>query len=306
MITALCGGVGAAKMLRALSMVIDEKDLTGIVNVGDDLVMHGLKICPDLDTITYTLAGLDNTETGWGLAGETWRVMAELGALGGENWFSLGDRDLATHLYRTQRLQHGATLTEITAELATHHGVGVTLLPSSLEEIATRFSTPEGTSLSFQEYFVKHHHSVVVDGISFRGAETARPGPGVIDAINDAERIVICPSNPLISIDPILAIPGIREALITRRDDVVAVSPLIGGKALKGPADRLMAELGHDVSNKGIAALYAPLAATLLIDFSDGDDAADVIDEGIDCFVTNTIMDTPERSQMVAMAVLSA
>jgi LPPG:FO 2-phospho-L-lactate transferase len=293
-------------MLRSLAMIVDEGDITGIVNVGDDLVLHGLKICPDLDTITYTLAGLDNTETGWGLAGETWRVMAELGALGGENWFSLGDRDLATHLYRTERLRSGATLTEVAAELARHHGVGVRLLPSSLDEVATRFSTPEGTSLSFQEYFVKHHHAVVVDGISFLGAETARPGPGVIEAIEEAERLVICPSNPLISIDPILAIPGIREALVRRRDDVVAVSPLIGGKALKGPADRLMAELGHDVSNKGIAALYAPVASTLLIDFSDGEDAADVIDEGIDCFVTNTVMDTPERSQAVALAVLSA
>jgi LPPG:FO 2-phospho-L-lactate transferase len=305
-ITVLCGGVGAAKMLRGLAMVVPADLLCGIVNVGDDLVMHGLRICPDLDTITYTLAGLDNTETGWGLAGESWRVMEELSALGGESWFSLGDRDLATHLYRTQRLAAGGSLTEITAELLAHHGVGLRLLPVTEDSLATVFTTPHGASLSFQEYFVKHHHSIEVSSVSFEGAEAARPGAGVLEAIESADRIVISPSNPMISIAPILAVPGVLEALRSRRDDVVAVSPLIGGKALKGPADRLMGELGHPVSNGGIASLYREFAATLIIDFSDAEDAADVIDHDMDCFVTNTVMDSPERSETLAMAVLSA
>jgi LPPG:FO 2-phospho-L-lactate transferase len=306
MITVLCGGVGAARMLDALSLVVDPASLTGIVNTGDDLVMHGLKICPDLDTISYTLAGLNNVETGWGLTGETWRVMDELDALGGEGWFRLGDRDLATHLYRTNRLSEGASLTEITAEIGARLGVGVRLLPATEDEIATTFETPDHGRLSFQEYFVRHRHSIPVSGIAIEGAEAARPAPGVLEAIGGAERIVISPSNPLISVAPILAIPGVREALRARRTDVVAVSPLIGGRALKGPADRLLVELGHEASPAGIAACYRDVAGTLVIDTQDEGLAGSVEALGLACRVTGTIMRDPDVAGRLAEVVLDA
>jgi len=293
-------------MLRALAEVVPADQLVGIVNVGDDLTLHGLRICPDLDTITYTLAGLDNTETGWGLAGESWRVMAELSALGGESWFSLGDRDLATHLYRTQRLADGDPLSAITASLLAHHGVATTLLPATEDPLATTFDTVEHGTLSFQEYFVKHHHDVAVRGVAVHGAPSARPGPGVLAALEAADRIVISPSNPIISIGPILAIPGISELLAARRSDVVAVSPLVGGRALKGPADRLLDEIGHGASAAGIARTYAEVARALVIDEVDADEAAAVEAAGVACVVTGTIMDSPERSRRLAEVVLDA
>jgi LPPG:FO 2-phospho-L-lactate transferase len=291
-------------MLAALGMVVPPDELVGIVNVGDDLTLHGLRICPDLDTITYTLAGLNNTETGWGLAGETWRVMEELRLLGGEAWFSLGDRDLATHLYRTQRLADGASLGQVTAELLDHAGVATPLLPATEDPLATTFTTVEHGTLSFQEYFVRHHHDVPVEAVSFVGAEQARPGPGVLDALDKADRIVISPSNPLISIAPILAIPGIVEALAARRDDVVAVSPLIGGRALKGPADRLLDEIGHGASAEGVARSYAHVAGTLVIDNIDTTWSGAVEAAGMRCLVTETLMDSPERAAHLGQVVL--
>ena len=291
-------------MLRALSLVVDPSELVGIVNVGDDLDLHGLRICPDLDTITYTLAGLDNTETGWGLTGETWRVMEELDALGGEAWFSLGDRDLATHLYRTQRLSRGDSLRSITSDLLHHFGIRTALLPATEDPVSTIFTTTDAEELSFQEYFVKHHHDVPISEIRFEGSSEAVPTPGVLEAIADAERIIISPSNPLISIAPILAIPGIADALVQRRDDVVAVSPLVGGRALKGPADRLMEELGLGASTKGVATFYQSFAETLVIDSSDADDLVEVIDAEMSCLVIDTVMDSPERSAALATAVL--
>ena len=303
-ITVLCGGVGAAKMLNALRSAIDGAELTGIVNVGDDVTLHGLRICPDLDTITYTLAGINNTETGWGLAGESWRVMSELSDLGGESWFGLGDRDLALHLYRTQRLSHGETLSQITADLVDHFGIEVTLLPASEDPIATRFETASLGELSFQEYFVKHAHGVTVNAVRFDGAERATPAPGVLHALEAADRIIISPSNPLISIGPILAIPAIRACLERRRADVVAVSPLIGGKALKGPADRLLDELGHSATSAGVAALYRSVAATLIIDEVDAEDRASVEAAGMSCIVAGTIMSDPVRAKTLAQVVL--
>ena len=291
-------------MLKALRSTVPGTDLVGVVNVGDDLTLHGLSICPDLDTITYTLAGLNNTETGWGLAGESWRVMEELSALGGESWFGLGDRDLALHLYRTQRLDRGDTLAAITSDVLDRFGVDVTLLPASEDTIATRFETSELGDLSFQEYFVKHHHSVVVSSIHVDGAPAAAPGPGVIEALERAERIIISPSNPLISIGPILAIPGIRSCLERRRQDVIVVSPLIGGKALKGPADRLLDELGFSASSAGVATYYRDVAATLVIDEVDASDIASVEDAGMRCIVTGTVMSDPERSSRLAEVVL--
>ena len=300
----LSGGVGAARLLRALSLVLDPPTITAVVNVGDDLVLHGLTICPDLDTITYTLAGLNNDELGWGLRGETWRVMDELALLGGQAWFRLGDRDLATHLYRSQRLAEGATKSDVARELALRWGVGVQLLPVSDDDVFTVFDTTLGP-LSFQEYFVRHRHSVPVQSISFAGAARARPTHQVVRALNEAERIVIAPSNPLISIDPILHIPGVREILQRRRDDVVAVSPLIAGVALKGPADRLLGELGHEVSCVGVADFYDGLVGTFVIDEADVASAPTIESRGVRVIVTTTIMSDVQNAQRLAKSVLS-
>jgi LPPG:FO 2-phospho-L-lactate transferase len=303
-ITVLSGGVGAARLLRALSDVVDPRELTAVVNVGDDLVLHGLTICPDLDTITYTLAGLNNDELGWGLRGETWRVMDELAELGGAAWFRLGDRDLATHLYRSQRLAEGATKTEVTRELAQRHGVTVTVLPVSDDPLATEFLTDEGR-LSFQEYFVQRRHDVVVRGVEVVGAASARVTAEVEWALAHGDRVVIAPSNPLVSIDPILQVPGVREALRERRDDVVAISPIIRGAALKGPADRLLRELGYESSAWGVAEYYGDLVGTWIIDEADRDLAESIRRRGARVEVTTTIMAEPENARRLAKVVLS-
>jgi LPPG:FO 2-phospho-L-lactate transferase len=303
-ITVLSGGVGAARLLRALSDLHDPAQLTAIVNVGDDVVLHGLTICPDLDTITYTLAGLNNDELGWGIKGETWRVMEELNTLGGEAWFRLGDRDLATHLYRTQRLHDGATKTQVTAELVARHGIRVTILPVTNDPLATEFMTEEGR-LSFQEYFVRRHHDVVVQSVAFVGAEDALPTDEVMTALREASRVVIAPSNPLISIDPILQVPGVRAALRARSSDVVAVSPLINGAALKGPADRLMRELGHESTTLGVVDFYDGLVGTWIIDEADASLEAAIRERGPEVVVTTTIMADPQDARRLATAVLA-
>ncbi len=304
MITVLSGGVGAARLLRALSSVVAPETLTAVVNVGDDLVMHGLTICPDLDTISYTLTGRNNETLGWGLEGETWRVMEQLRTLGGDAWFGLGDLDLATHLYRSQRLANGATKTVVTAELAERFGVPIRLLPVTDDPVATMFETELGP-LTFQEYFVRHHHDVTVRSISFAGAASARLSAESASALREAERIVIAPSNPLISIGPMLAIDGVRSLLAERRADVVAVSPIINGAALKGPADRLLRELGHDVSCVGVAQYYEGLIGTLIIDEVDADQADRVAATGCAVRVTTTIMSNPDHARALATAVLA-
>jgi LPPG:FO 2-phospho-L-lactate transferase len=298
-------------MLSALVGVRPPDSITAIVNVGDDTVLHGLHISPDLDTITYTLAGLDNRETGWGMAGETWTVMEELTRLGGESWFRLGDRDLATHLFRTERLGAGAPLSEVTAAIATRRGIAVTLLPVSDDPVRTRLTLaedtelgPAGTEVAFQDYFVRLHHQVAASAVRFAGAEASRPAPGVAEALTLANRIVVCPSNPIVSIGPLLAVPGILPALTARRDDVIAVSPIVAGAALKGPADRLLRELGHDQSVVGVARLYAPWVGTLVIDEADRDHAPAVEAEGIRCVVAPTVMDSPERAIALARVVV--
>jgi LPPG:FO 2-phospho-L-lactate transferase len=300
----LSGGVGAARLLSALSRALDPSEITAIVNVGDDLVLHGLTICPDLDTISYTLAGLNNDVLGWGLRGESWRVMDELSELGGAAWFRLGDRDLATHLYRSQRMSEGATKSEVTRELCEHWGVKVRLLPVTNDTIATEFDTALGR-LSFQQYFVEHHHEVVVSAIEVVGADTAHAGPGVLETLNECSRIVIAPSNPLISIDPILQVPGVREILARRRDDVVAVSPIINGAALKGPADRLLGELGHDVSCLGVADYYEGLIGTIIIDQADANLRDAISARGVKVEVTTTIMADPDDALRLARVILA-
>jgi len=312
-LVALCGGVGAARMLAGLVRVVPPDDITAIVNVGDDMELHGLSISPDLDTVTYTLAGMDNRETGWGVAGESWTVMDELGRLGGDDWFRLGDRDLATHLFRTGRLRDGAPLSAVTAELARRRGIAVRLVPVTDDLLRTRVMLaeasslgPPGTDVSFQDYFVRLRHGVPVRGVRFEGAEVARPAPGVMDALGDADFIVACPSNPVVSIGPILAVPGMRQALAARREDVVAVSPIVAGAALKGPADRLMAELGTEPSVVGVARLYAPWVGTLVVDVADASHATAVEAEGVRCVVAPTVMRTPERAEALARVVVDA
>ncbi len=306
MITALAGGVGAARLLRGMVEVVPPGDITAVVNVGDDTDLHGLHISPDLDTVLYTMADAINPDTGWGLAGETWRVMESLDRLGGVTWFNLGDRDLATHLYRTQRLAEGATLGTVTGELAGRFGVGVRLVPVTDDPLRTRLLLEGGVEVGFQEYFVKLRHDVAVERVRFAGAEAARPAPGVLEAIADADAVVVCPSNPVVSIDPVLAVPGVADALAARRDDTVAVSPIVAGAALKGPAARLLVEMGGESSVVGVARWYAPWVSTLVIDEADASLAAAVEAEGVRCVVAPTIMSDLARSAALARVVLGA
>ena len=320
MITVLAGGVGAARLLRGMVRAVPASDVTAIVNTADDVVLHGLHVSPDLDTVTYTLAEAGNPETGWGLAGETWQAMDALERLGGHAWFRLGDRDLGTHLHRTGRLADGAGLATVTAEIAAAWGLELTLLPMTEDRVATmvtlarcdeaREESSEQTSeqasreVGFQEYFVRLGHSVAVESVRFDGAQESLPGPGVLDALADADVVVIAPSNPIVSIGPLLAVPGIAEALRSRRADTVAVSPIVAGVALKGPADRLMRELGHEASVVGVARIYRDLAATLVVDTADAGLADAVEAEGMACVVTDTIMSSPEVAADLSRRIL--
>lgn len=311
MLVALAGGVGAARMLRALVSVHEPTQITAVVNTGDDTVLHGLHVSPDLDTVTYTLAGAINEQTGWGLAGETWAAMDALREYGDGRlaWFNLGDRDLATHLYRTTRLAEGASLSDVTAEIAARWAVAVKVVPMSDDRVQTRVVIDdggEGDEIGFQEYFVGRRHDVPILRIRLAGVTTATAAPGVLDAIAEAERIVICPSNPIVSIGPVLATGGIGAAVAARREETVAVSPIIAGHALKGPADRMLTELGHESSVVGVARLWAPYAATLVIDEADASLASEVEAEGVRAVVAPTVMSGPDESAALARVVLSA
>jgi LPPG:FO 2-phospho-L-lactate transferase len=286
--------------------VVPHDELTAIVNVADDIELHGLHISPDLDTITYTVAGAIDPERGWGLAGETWHAMDALTRYPrGRAWFNLGDRDLATHLYRTDRLRAGATLSEVSAEIAEAWGLPLRLLPVTDHRVQTRVTVAGEGEIGFQEYFVQRRHDVPVEGLRFEGADDAHPAPFVLDALRAARRVVVAPSNPLVSIDPVLAVPGVRDAVEARRDDAVAVSPIVAGAALKGPADRLLRELGHDASVVGIARLYAPLVGTLVVDEADAGRAAEVEAEGLRCVVAPTIMRGSAEARALAEVVLA-
>ena len=310
MITVIAGGVGAARFLTGLVQVRPTEEITAVVNVGDDTELHGLSISPDLDTITYTLAGEIDPERGWGLAGETWQAMETLGRLGGHTWFNLGDRDLGTHLYRTARRREGAPLSQVTAEITAGWGLEIVLLPATDDRLRTML-TIEGddgrpTEIGFQEYFVQRQHSVPVRAIRFDGADEARPGPGVLEAIDEAECVVIAPSNPLISIDPVLAVSDVRDAVTAARERTVAVSPIVAGEALKCPADRLLTELGHIPTVVGVAELYAPLASTLVIDEADAALAPAVEASGLRCVVAPTVMSSPRIAAELADTVLDS
>jgi LPPG:FO 2-phospho-L-lactate transferase len=302
--TVLAGGVGAARFLRGLVQATEPSSVTAIVNVGDDTVLHGLHISPDIDTVTYTLAGAINPETGWGLRDETWQAMDMVERYGGPSWFRLGDRDLGTHLYRTGRLSEGAPLSTVTAEIASSWGLEVTLVPATDDRLRTMVTVEGEGEIGFQDYFVGRQHSVPITGVRFAGIESARPGPGVLDAVAGADVVVVAPSNPVVSIGPLLAVPGVRDQMVARRADVVAVSPIIGGRAIKGPADRMLGELGVPVSAAGVARWYRDVAATIVIDAEDEALAAEVEEQGVRSVVTDTIMSSPERAAALARVVI--
>jgi LPPG:FO 2-phospho-L-lactate transferase len=296
-VAVLAGGVGAARLLTGMVRAVPPAEVTAIVNVGDDTVLHGLSISPDLDTVVYTVAGAIDPERGWGLRDESWQAMATLERYGGLTWFGLGDRDLGTHLYRTARLAEGAALSEVTGEIARAWGLELSVLPVSDDPVRTLLTLASGdeagSEVAFQDYFVRLQHSVAVSGVRFSGASSASPAPGVLAALDAADTVVVAPSNPIVSIGPVMAVPGVLDAVAARRTSVVAVSPLVGGRALKGPADRLMRELGHEDSVVGVARLYAPYVATLVIDVADAGLAGAVEAEGLRCVVTDTIMRDP-------------
>ncbi len=310
MLAALAGGVGAARFLCGLVDVVTPGDVTVVVNTGDDDEFHGLWVCPDLDSVTYALAGANNPETGWGLAGETFDTMQALERYGTPTWFRLGDRDLATHLYRSARRRAGASLTTITEEIAAAWGLTTRLLPMSDERVATRITVraPDGTpdELAMQEWFVRDRAEPPVLSVRFDGADRSRPAPGVLEALGDAETILICPSNPVISIAPILAVRGIRDLLRARRDRVVGVSPIIGDRPVKGPADRLMGPLGIEVSCVGVARAYRDICATLVIDAADAAAAPRVEALGVRAAVADTLMRDARIAAALARDTLAA
>jgi LPPG:FO 2-phospho-L-lactate transferase len=302
-IAALAGGVGASKLLLGLYEVMEPEALTIVVNTGDDIVLHGLKISPDLDIVTYTLAGIVDPQKGWGFRGETFHALKRLTIYGRENWFNLGDRDLATHIHRSALLEEGKTLSEAAESIRTALGVKARILPMSDDPVPTIIQTNEG-AMHFQKYLVKRRAEPIVEGIQFRGVQAARPAPGVLEAISEASRIIICPSNPLISIGPILAVPRVREGLRTRKDDVVAVCPLVGGKSLKGPSDQMLVQLGYEATALGVAKLYADFAGTFVVDAADKAQARAIEALGMKIAILPTVMKTLTQKQKLARALL--
>jgi LPPG:FO 2-phospho-L-lactate transferase len=300
--TVLSGGVGGARFLRGMSTVVDSDNITIVGNVADDIEILGLHVSPDLDSILYGLTGLADDERGWGRAAETWNALETVDELGGESWFRLGDRDLGLHLVRTQLLRQGASLTSATAQLAEALGLHCRLLPATDDPLRTFVETPEGT-FSFQTWFVARGHRDEVDAVHYAGAPEARAAPGVVAAVDEADVIVITPSNPYVSIRPILAVDEIRVALERRRVPCVAVSPLIGGRAVKGPADRMLARMAGGTTPAHVAACYAGLIAALVIDEAD---APAELPDGIRAVVTTTLMSDAEARRRLAQDVLDA
>ena len=304
-VTALAGGTGAAKLLRGLAAVLAPRELTVVGNTGDDTEVWGLHVSPDLDTVTYALAGLLDVTRGWGRTDETFHARAAMGTLGGTTWFGLGDRDLATHLVRTSALRSGDALSTVTARLAARFGVISRILPMSDDPVRTFVTTTAGR-LAFQEYFVRDRAQGDVVSVAYEGAETARPAPAVVDAIRDTDLVVLCPSNPVTSIGPILAVPGIAEALRATKAPVVGVSPIVGGAPVSGPAGRLMAARGLAVSPAGVAAAYAPWLRTLLIDPGDAGEAASLERSGVRAVTADIMMTDRAKEIALARAVLAA
>ncbi|WP_251150109.1 2-phospho-L-lactate transferase [Cellulosimicrobium sp. Marseille-Q4280] len=302
-VTVLAGGVGGARLAHGMDRA--GADLTVVVNVADDVELHGLAISPDLDTVTYTLAGLADEERGWGVVGETYATLEAMGRLGEDTWFTLGDKDLATHVVRTARLRAGAPLSAVTAELSRALGVRARVVPVTDDRVATLVDTPGGR-LGFQEYFVGRQHADDVVGLVYDGIEAARPAPGVVEAVRDARVVVVAPSNPFLSVAPVLGVPGVREALVGSRAHRVAVSPIVGGRAIKGPAAQMLATLGHEVSALGVARLYTGLVDHMVIDERDAHLAEDVAALGLRVLVTDTVMGGADGRERLAREILAA
>ena len=299
---ALAGGVGGAKLAAGLQAVLPEY-LTVVVNTADDFKLWGLHISPDLDTVMYTLAGIANPQTGWGIRDETFDALEIIDRYGEDTWFMLGDRDLATHVLRTDRLNKGDSLTEITAGLSAALGVGSAVLPMCDEPVSTLVHTPEGP-LEFQDYFVRRRQRDEVLGVDLRGIDESRVTPAVSRALAEAEIVVFCPSNPVVSIGPILAVPGIAEALETSTAPKVAVSPIVGGRALKGPADRMMNSLGHEVSATGVARMYSGILDGMVIDRADAGEEPDIAALGMEVLATDAVMRGEEDRGRLALEIL--
>jgi LPPG:FO 2-phospho-L-lactate transferase len=304
-ITALAGGVGAARFLTGLTKVTAPEDLTVIVNTGDDINLFGLHISPDVDIVTYTLAGIVDEAKGWGIKDDTFQALANLKLLGADAWFNLGDKDLATHIYRTNRQHQGATFTEVTDEVRAKLGLKTRILPMSNDYFETRIKTPMGT-MHFEEYFVKYQCKPQFLGVEFAGGASAKPAPGVLDSLSDADLVIVCPSNPIVSVGTILSIAGVRDALRRTKARVVAVSPIVAGATIKGPADKMLSGLGVEVSAFGVAEFYSDFLDAIVIDSRDADQKARIEKLGVAISVTNTIMRSLEDKIALAKAALQA
>ena len=304
-LTVLCGGLGGSRFVDALARAAGPESVTAIGNVGDDVEPLGLHVSPDLDTVLYTLAGLLDEERGWGVRDETTSALRMAEALGAETWFTLGDRDIGLHLVRTALLREGRPLSETFAYLADRIGVDVRLLPATDDRLRTFLETPEG-ELDFQTWFVRRRHADRVLGVRFDGAEAARPAPGVLDAVADADTVFLAPSNPFVSIAPILAVPGIREAVAARREHVAAVSPIVAGEAVRGPLAGMLSSLGHEPTAVGVARLYVDVAGTFVLDEGDAALAPEVEALGLRAVVAPVVMIDPEMREDVGRAVLEA
>ncbi len=302
-VTCLAGGVGAARFLEGLARVYPPDRITVIVNTGDDLEYLGTHISPDLDIVMYTLAGIVDDEKGWGIKGDTYHCMEQLERYGAETWFRIGDRDYATHLLRTAHLQQGFTLSEATEKIRTSLGVKVRILPMSNDRVATKVKTSSGV-LEFQEYFVRRKFADKVEDVSYEGASHAVPADGVLPALKKSDAIILCPSNPILSIGPILAVPGIREALAKATGKIVGVSPIVGGKALKGPLDRMMGSLGLEVSPYGVAQLYKGVLEGFVIDETDRAVTPKILGLGMKVTVTQTVMNSPQAKERLAQETI--
>lgn len=302
-VTALAGGVGGAKLLVGLQRVLG-RELTAIVNTGDDADFYGVHVSPDVDIVTYWLAGIADMKRGWGIKDDTFHVVEGLRSLGRDAWFSLGDRDFATCLARTERMNEGAALSEVTAEIARVLGATAAVLPMTDDHVATRIVTADGRTLEFQEYFVKERCEPEVAEVRYAGINDAAPAPGVIAAIEQTDRVLLCPSNPLLSIGPILALPGVRDALRSH-PWVGAVSPIVNGAALKGPADRILESTGHSARASAVARMYEDFLDVYVVDSSDAEEAVKVEAAGIQTIVTSTVIADPDVSEQLARELSS-
>ncbi len=304
-VSVLAGGVGAARFLRGLLPLLEEKNLTVIVNTTDDESFFGLHVSPDLDTITYTLAGVANRSRGWGLEKETFHALKALGRYYEDTWFQLGDRDLATHIFRTEALRKGKTLTQVTGEITRAFGLQSTILPMSNQPVRTRIRVAGAGTLAFQDYLVKRRATGQVQSIQLAGIGKAKPAPGVLRALRQSDVILIPPSNPFVSILPILRLPGVRAACQQSGAPIAAVSPLIGGAPIKGPLDRMLSGLGHEVSSSAVAALYRGIANLFVLDRRDATEAEAVKRLGMSPLITNTLLNTPARARRLVAHILS-